>query len=73
MTDSNTSKVPRERKGNFTFAESNLISELVTGQLNLVKGKHSMVVTIIKKPGDGGRCNQMGIKLKKDNYPVFCL
>jgi hypothetical protein len=49
MADSNTSKAPRKRKGNFTFTESNLISELVTEQLNLVKGKHSMEVTNIKK------------------------
>ena len=49
MADNNTSKASRERKVNCTFTESNLVSELVTEQLNLVKGKHSMEVTNIKK------------------------
>jgi hypothetical protein len=30
MPNSNTSKAPREREGNFTLTESNMISELVT-------------------------------------------
>ena len=60
MAESNTSKAPRERNVNFTFIESNLISELVTEQPNLVKSKHSMDVTNIKKAGDVGGCNKKG-------------
>jgi hypothetical protein len=70
LFDSNTSKAPRERKVNFTFTESNLISELVTEQLNLVKGKHSMEVTNIKKQGMWAdvtrRVNALGVCLRTD-------
>ena len=70
MADSNTSKAPRERKGNFTFTESNMISELVTEQLNLVKGKHSMEVTNIKKQEMWAdvtrRVNALGVCLRTE-------
>ena len=70
MAVSNTSKAPRERKGNFTFTESNMISELVTEQLDLVKGKHSMEVTNIKKQEMWAdvtrRVNALGVCLRTE-------
>ena len=70
MADSNTSKASREWKGNFTFTESNLICVLLTEQLNLVKGKHSMEVTNIKKQemweDVTRRVNALGVCLRKE-------
>ena len=70
MADNTTTKTPRERKMNFTIAESNLISELVTEEMELLKGKHSVEITNVKKQEMWAeitnRVNALGVCLRTE-------